>query len=188
MSTSEALMQKMESGTKNTTMKALIFHGPGKRAWEDKPRPTIKDATDAIVRITTSTICGTDLHILKGDLPTVTDGRILGHEGIGIVEEVGPGVSSFKKGDKVLISCVTACGKCDFCRKSMYSHCRRGGWILGNTIDGTQAEYVRIPWADTSLYAIPLDADEEALVMLSDILPTGFAVSYTHLRAHETRH
>ena len=155
-------------------MKALVYHGPGKRAWEEKPRPTIKDAADAIVRITTSTICGTDLHILKGDLPTVTDGRILGHEGIGIVEEVGPGVSSFKKGDKVLISCVTACGKCDFCRKSMYSHCRHGGWILGNTIDGTQAEYVRIPWADTSLYAIPLDADEEALVMLSDILPTGF--------------
>ena len=155
-------------------MKALVYHGPGKRAWEEKPRPTIKDAADAIVRITTSTICGTDLHILKGDLPAVTDGRILGHEGIGIVESVGPGVSSFHVGDKVLISCVTACGKCDFCRKSMYSHCRHGGWILGNTIDGTQAEYVRIPYADTSLYPIPLDGDEEALVMLSDILPTGF--------------
>ena len=157
-----------------STMKALVYHGPGKRAWEEKPRPAVKDPADAIVRITTSTICGTDLHILKGDVPTVTDGRILGHEGIGIVEEVGPGVSSFKKGDKVLISCVTACGKCDFCRKGMYSHCRHGGWILGNTIDGTQAEFVRIPWADTSLYAIPPDADEEALVMLSDILPTGF--------------
>lgn len=155
-------------------MKALVYHGPGKRAWEEKPMPTIKDATDAIVRITTSTICGTDLHILKGDLPTVTDGRILGHEGIGIVEEVGSGVSTFKMGDKVLISCVTACGKCDFCRKSMYSHCRHGGWILGNTIDGTQAEFVRIPYADTSLYPIPVDGDEEALVMLSDILPTGF--------------
>jgi alcohol dehydrogenase len=114
------------------------------------------------------------LHILKGDLPSVTEGRILGHEGIGIVESVGPSVTSFRVGDRVLISCVTACGKCDFCRKSMYSHCRRGGWILGNTIDGTQAEYVRIPHADTSLYPIPADGDEEALVMLSDILPTGF--------------
>ena len=164
----------LQSETQTRTMKALVYHGPGKRAWEEKPRPTIKEACDAIVRITTSTICGTDLHILKGDLPTVTDGRILGHEGIGIVENVGPGVSSFRTGDKVLISCVTACGKCDFCRKSMYSHCRHGGWILGNTIDGTQAEYVRIPYADTSLYPIPLDGDDEALVMLSDILPTGF--------------
>ena len=155
-------------------MKALVYHGPGKRAWEEKPKPAVIDAADAIVRITTSTICGTDLHILKGDLPAVTDGRILGHEGIGIVESVGAGVSSVKVGDKVLISCVTACGKCDFCRKTMYSHCRKGGWILGNTIDGTQAEYVRIPYADTSLYPVPTDGDEEALVMLSDILPTGF--------------
>ena len=154
-------------------MKALVYHGPGKRAWEEKPQPTITDASDAVVRITTSTICGTDLHILKGDLPAVTDGRILGHEGIGIVESVGPGVTSVRAGDKVLISCVTSCGKCDFCRRSMYSHCRHGGWILGNTIDGTQAEYVRIPHADTSLYLIPADANEEALVMLSDILPTG---------------
>lgn len=154
-------------------MKALVYHGPGTRAWEEKPQPTLADASDAVVRITTSTICGTDLHILKGDVPTVTDGRILGHEGIGIVESVGAGVTSVRAGDKVLISCVTACGKCDFCRRSMYSHCRHGGWILGNTIDGTQAEYVRIPHADTSLYPIPADANEEALVMLSDILPTG---------------
>lgn len=155
-------------------MKALVYHGPGKRAWEEKPVPTLREAGDAIVRITTSTICGTDLHILKGDVPSVTDGRILGHEGIGIVEEVGSGVTAFRKGDKVLISCITSCAKCDFCRKGMYSHCRNGGWILGNTIDGTQAEFVRIPHADTSLYPIPADADEEALVMLSDILPTGF--------------
>jgi alcohol dehydrogenase len=155
-------------------MKALVYHGPGKPAWEEKPQPTVLDPADAVVRITTTTICGTDLHILKGDLPAVTDGRILGHEGIGVVVSTGPGVSLFHAGDKVLISCVTSCAKCDFCRKGMYSHCRRGGWILGNTIDGTQAEYVRIPHADTSLYAIPADADEEALVMLSDILPTGF--------------
>ena len=158
----------------SATMKALIYHGPGKCAWDDKPRPTINDPGDAIVRITTSTICGTDLHILKGDLPAVTDGRILGHEGIGVIEQVGAGVSEFHVGDKVIISCVTACLKCDFCRRGMYSHCRHGGWILGNTIDGTQAEYVRIPQADGSLYNFPPDGDEEAMVMLSDILPTGF--------------
>jgi alcohol dehydrogenase len=155
-------------------MKALVYHGPAQRAWEDKPRPIIQDAGDAIVRITTSTICGTDLHILKGDLPAVIDGRILGHEGIGVVEQVGAGVSEFQVGDKVIISCVSACLKCDFCKKGMYSHCRHGGWILGYTIDGTQAEYVRIPHADGSLYHFPADADEEAMVMLSDILPTGF--------------
>jgi alcohol dehydrogenase len=158
----------------DATMKALVYHGPGKRAWEDKARPIIQDAGDAIVRITTSTICGTDLHILKGDLPVVNDGRILGHEGIGVVEEVGPGVSEFHVGDKVIISCVSACLKCDFCKRGMYSHCRHGGWILGYTIDGTQAEYVRIPHADGSLYPFPADAGEEAMVMLSDILPTGF--------------
>jgi alcohol dehydrogenase len=158
----------------STTMKALVYHGPGKRAWENKPRPTIKEPGDAIVRITTSTICGTDLHILKGDLPAVPDGRILGHEGIGIVEEVGAGVSEFRVGDKVIISCVTACLRCDSCKRGMYSHCRHGGWILGYTIDGTQAEYVRIPQADGSLYHFPAGADEEAMVMLSDILPTGF--------------
>ena len=155
-------------------MKALVYHGPGKRAWEETPRPAIQNPTDAIVRITTSTICGTDLHILKGDLPSVTPGRILGHEGIGVVTEVGTAVTAFHQGDRVIISCVTACGKCDYCRKGMYSHCRDGGWILGNTIDGTQAELVRIPHADMSLYHFPAGGDEEALVMLSDILPTGF--------------
>jgi alcohol dehydrogenase len=155
-------------------MKALVYHGLGKRAWEDHPMPAIKEAADAIVQITTSTICGTDLHILKGDVPSVVDGRILGHEGIGIVKDIGTAVTSFHVGDRVLISCITACGKCEYCRKGMYSHCRFGGWVLGNTIDGTQAEYVRIPHADTSLYPVPADADEEALVMLSDILPTGF--------------
>src|SRR6202023_1787967 len=157
-----------------TVMKALVYHGPGKRAWEDTPRPTIQNPGDAIVRITTSTICGTDLHILKGDLPSVTDGRILGHEGIGVVEQVGTGVSEFHVGDKVIISCVPAVLKCVFCKRGMYSHCRHGGWILGYTLDGTQAEYVRIPQADGSLYHFPAGGDEEALVMLSDILPTGF--------------
>lgn len=156
-------------------MKALVYHGPGKRAWEEKSKPVIKEPTDAIVKIAKTTICGTDLHILKGDVPTVTDGRILGHEGVGIIDELGPGVSNFKKGDKVLLSCITSCGKCDACKKGMYSHCENGGgWILGNTIDGTQAEYVRIPFADTSLYHVPQEADEDSLVMLSDILPTGF--------------
>jgi len=155
-------------------MKALIYGGAGKRTLEDKPKPGIKDPTDALVRILKTTICGTDLHIIKGDLPSVMPGRILGHEGVGVVEQVGAAVSRFRSGDRVLISCVSACGRCDSCRKAMYSHCEYGGWILGNTIDGTQAEYVRIPWADTSLYHIPKRADEEAIVMLSDILPTGY--------------
>lgn len=154
-------------------MKALVYHGPGIRAWEDRPKPTIIEATDAIIRITTTTICGTDLHILKGDLPSVIDGRILGHEGVGMIEEVGTNVLDFHKGDKVLISCITSCGRCSFCRKGMYSQCRTGGWILGNRIDGTQAEYVRIPYADTSLYTLPAEVDEAAATMLSDILPTG---------------
>lgn len=155
-------------------MKALVYQGPGKKAVEERPMPEISAPTDAVVKITRTTICGTDLHILKGDVPTCAPGRILGHEGVGIVEKTGPGVTAFKKGDHVLISCISACGKCEYCRKGMYSHCTTGGWILGNTIDGTQAEYVRIPHADTSLYKIPVGADEEALVMLSDILPTGF--------------
>ena len=156
------------------TMQALVYHGPGQPVWEKVRKPRVQEPTDAVVRITTSTICGTDLHILKGDLPAVTEGRILGHEAVGVVDDVGAAVSSFRKGDKVLVSCITSCGKCDSCKKGMYSHCRSGGWILGNTLDGTQAEYVRIPHADNSLYPLAPDADEEAMVMLSDILPTGF--------------
>jgi alcohol dehydrogenase len=155
-------------------MKALVYHGPNAKSWEEKPMPVIIDATDAVVKIYKTTICGTDLHILKGDVPAVIDGRILGHEGVGVIEEVGSAVTGFKKGDHVLISCITSCGKCDYCKRGMYSHCEKGGWILGHLIDGTQAEYVRIPFADNSLYHIPAGSDEEALVMLSDILPTGF--------------
>ncbi len=155
-------------------MKALVYGGPGKKTLEERAKPELKDATDALVRNTKTTICGTDLHILKGDVPTVQPGTVLGHEGVGVVEAVGSGVTTFKAGDRVLISCITSCGKCEFCRKGMYSHCTTGGWQLGHLIDGTQAEYVRVPHADTSLYPIPADADEEALVMLSDILPTGF--------------
>ncbi|MDO8654147.1 MAG: zinc-dependent alcohol dehydrogenase family protein [Undibacterium sp.] len=155
-------------------MKALVYLGPGKKALEERPKPEIIAPTDAIVKITKTTICGTDLHILKGDVPSCQPGRILGHEGVGVVETVGMAVTAFKPGDRVLISCISACGKCTYCRKLMYSHCTTGGWILGNSIDGTQAEFVRTPYADTSLYPIPEGADEEALVMLSDILPTGF--------------
>lgn len=155
-------------------MKAFVYQGPGKSALMDCPKPEIKAPTDAIVKIAKTTICGTDLHILKGDVPTCKPGRILGHEGVGVVEQVGAAVAAFKPGDRVIVSCVSACGKCDYCRRGMYSHCATGGWILGNTIDGTQAEYVRTPHADTSLYPIPAGSDEEALVMLSDILPTGF--------------
>lgn len=155
-------------------MKALVYLGPGKRALAERPRPAIQAPTDAVVRVTKTTICGTDLHILKGDVSSVSPGRILGHEGVGVIEQTGSAVTSFKPGERVLISCITSCGKCERCREGMYSHCLQGGWILGNTIDGTQAEYVRIPFADTSLYRIPETVDDEPLVMLSDIFPTGY--------------
>lgn len=174
----------MNAVTTLTTMKALVYHGPGQKAFEDHARPELTDPGDAIVRITRTTICGTDLHILKGDLPSCTPGRILGHEGVGVIDSVGSAVTAFKPGDRVLISCVSACGKCAYCRRSMFSHCTTGGWILGNTIDGTQAEFVRIPHADTSLYPIPEGADEEALVMLSDILPTGFECGVLNGKVH----
>lgn len=155
-------------------MKALVYHGPNKISLVDKPKPTIESPTDCIVRITSTTICGTDLHILKGDVSTVESGRTLGHEGVGVIDEVGNAVSNFRVNDKVLISCITSCGKCRFCKDKMYSHCEAGGWLLGHKIDGTQAEYVRIPFADTSLHPLPEGVDEEAVVMFSDILPTGF--------------
>lgn len=155
-------------------MKALVYLGPERKALQERPKPEIEAPTDAIVRLTRTTICGTDLHILKGDVPSCQPGRILGHEGVGTIDQIGSAVTAFKLADRVLISCISACGKCIYCRKLMYSHCVTGGWILGNRIDGTQAEFVRIPYADTSLYPIPEGADEEALVMLSDILPTGF--------------
>ena len=155
-------------------MKALVYLGPGLKRIEDRPIPEIQAPGDAIVKVVKTTICGTDLHILKGHVATCAPGRILGHEGVGVVDSVGAGVTAFHKGDRVLISCVSSCGKCESCRRGMYSHCTSGGWILGNEIDGTQAEYVRTPHADTSLYPLPEGADEEALVMLSDILPTGF--------------
>lgn len=155
-------------------MKALVYQGPGKKALLERPMPTIQNPTDAIVKVTKTTICGTDLHILKGDVPTCQPGRILGHEGIGVVDKVGESVTSIKIGDHVLISCITSDGKCEYCRKGMYSHCVDGGWILGHKIDGTQAEYVNVPHADTSLYKLPQGIDDNAVVMLSDIFPTGF--------------
>ncbi len=164
----------VRNGGVTAGMKALVYLGDGQKALQDQPRPTITAPTDAIVRMLKTTICGTDLHILKGDVPTAQPGRILGHEGVGVVDETGASVSAFKKGDRVLISCITSCGACVYCRRLMFSHCSNGGWILGNAIDGTQAEYVRIPYADTSLYPILDDENEEPLVMFSDILPTGF--------------
>lgn len=155
-------------------MKALVYLGPGKINLEDKPKPQIEKPTDCIVKMSTTTICGTDLHIIKGDVPTVVQGRTLGHEGVGIIESVGSAVSNFRANDKVLISCITSCGKCPFCKDKMYSHCEIGGWLLGNKIDGTQAEYVRIPCADNSLYPIHSDVDEAAMCMFSDVLPTGY--------------
>ena len=155
-------------------MKALVYQGPEKMGLEDRPMPQLLAATDAVVKIHKTTICGTDLHILKGDVPTCETGRILGHEGVGIVQKAGTGVTTFKPGDRVIVSCISSCGICEYCRRNMYSHCLTGGWILGNKIDGTQAEYVRIPHADTSLYSIPEGADQNGLVMLSDVFPTAF--------------
>jgi len=157
-------------------MKALVYRGPHNKEWAEKPKPTVLEPTDVIVRITKTTICGSDLHILKGDVPTVVEGRTLGHEGVGLIDEVGAAVRNFRKGDAVLISCITSCGSCPNCKRQLYSHCDDGGWQLGHTIDGTQAEYVRIRHGDNSLYPIPAGADEEALVMLSDILPTGLEI------------
>jgi alcohol dehydrogenase len=158
-------------------MKALVYHGPGNKAWEEVDKPVVRDDTDAIVRVDATTICGTDLHILKGDLPAVTDGRILGHEAVGTVESIGAGVKTVQPGDRVLVSCITACGSCRFCREGRYGQCLGGGgWILGNEIDGTQAEYVRVPFADNSTYPAPAGVSDEQLLMLADILPTGYEV------------
>jgi alcohol dehydrogenase len=158
-------------------MKALVYHGPGLKAWEDVADPVIIDGTDAIVRVEATTICGTDLHILKGDVPAVTDGRILGHEAVGTVVAVGDGTRRVKVGDRVLVSCITSCGTCQYCRDGHAGQCLGGGgWILGHKIDGTQAELVRVPFADLSTYPIPAGVSDEAVLMLADILPTGYEV------------
>ncbi|RJT75962.1 alcohol dehydrogenase [Arthrobacter cheniae] len=163
-------------------MKALVYHGPGQKAWEDVANPTIQKPTDVIVRIETTTICGTDLHILKGDVPAVEDGRILGHEGVGTITEIGSAVTSLTIGDRVIISCISACGHCEYCKQGIFSHClgEEGtsgiGWILGHLIDGTQAEFVRVPYAETSVYKIPDSVSPQEGTLLSDILPTGHEI------------
>src|SRR5262245_36895604 len=158
-------------------MRGLVYHGPGNKSWQEVPDPTIEDDLDAIVRVDAVTICGTDLHILQGDVPAVTDGRILGHEAVGTVTEVGPGVKHVRPGDRVLVSCITACGSCRYCRVRMYGQCRGGGgWILGHLINGTQAEYLRVPYADNSTYPMPAGVSDEEVLMLADILPTGYEV------------
>jgi alcohol dehydrogenase len=158
-------------------MKAVVYQGPGRMAWQEVPKPTLLADTDAVVRVDAVTICGTDLHILKGDVPAVTEGRILGHEAVGTVEAVGTGVKNVRPGDRVLVSCITACGACRFCREGRYGQCLGGGgWILGHRIDGTQAEYVRVPFADTSTYPVPAGVDDETVLMVADILPTSYEV------------
>jgi alcohol dehydrogenase len=169
-------------------MKALVYHGPGKKSWDEVSDPQLTHDTDAIVQVDTTTICGTDLHILKGDVPAVTDGRILGHEGVGTVLEVGSSVRTLAVGDRVIISCVSSCAVCIYCRSGNPSHClaEEGasglGWILGHLIDGTQAELVRIPFADTSLYRLPDGVPDAAAVLLSDIFPTGFEIGVQYGR------
>ncbi len=169
-------------------MKALVYHGPGKKSWEEVPDPTIQQPTDVIVKIDTTTICGTDLHILKGDVPAVTDGRILGHEGVGTITEVGSAVTTLSVGDRVIISCVSACGRCTYCKQGVNSHCLGAegaegiGWIFGHLIDGTQAEFVRVPYAETSLHRIPEGVSDAEGVLLSDILPTGHEIGVQYGR------
>ncbi|MFG2823320.1 zinc-dependent alcohol dehydrogenase family protein [Kitasatospora sp. NPDC048365] len=158
-------------------MKALTYHGPGRRTWGEVPDPAVRDPEDAIVRVDAVTICGTDLHILKGDVPEVTEGRVLGHEAVGTVVTVGPGVRTVAPGDRVLVSCISACGRCGYCRQGAYGQCTGGGgWILGHLVDGTQAEYVRTPFADTSLHHLPGGVTDEQALLLADILPTSFEV------------
>ncbi|MER5846413.1 zinc-dependent alcohol dehydrogenase family protein [Streptomyces sp. NPDC002012] len=158
-------------------MKALVFQGPGQTAWQDVPDPAVKDAADAIIRVDVVTICGTDLHIIKGDVPEVASGRVLGHEAVGTVVEAGADVRTVRPGDRVLISCICACGRCRFCREGHYGQCRGGGgWMLGHTIDGTQAEYVRVPFADLSVHPLPASADSYDGVLLADIFPTAYEV------------
>ncbi|AVH49883.1 MULTISPECIES: zinc-dependent alcohol dehydrogenase family protein [Acinetobacter] len=181
------------------TMKAMVYHGANDIRFEERPRPEILQPTDAVIRLTKTTICGTDLGIWKGKNPEIQDtavaktgqfdGRILGHEGIGIVEEVGSAVKNFKKGDKVIISCVSRCGTCENCQKQLYAHCQNeGGWIMGYMIDGTHAEYVRTPFADTSLYLLPEGLNEEVAVFLSDVLPTSheIGVQYGNVKPGDT--
>jgi alcohol dehydrogenase len=165
-----------------TTMKALVYKGPGEKAWQDVPMPKIQHPTDVLIRIDTTTICGSDLHILKGDVPAVTKGRILGHEGVGTITEVGASVSALKVGDKVIISCIKSCGRCTFCKQGLFAHCLGDegavgiGWVFGHLIDGTQAEFVRVPYAETSVYKVPEGVTNQQGVLLSDILPTGFEI------------
>ncbi|AQA05126.1 alcohol dehydrogenase [Mycobacterium sp. MS1601] len=158
-------------------MHALVYHGPGRRSWEEVPDPVIQRATDAVVRVDAVTICGTDLHILKGDVPEVQPGRVLGHEAVGTVTEIGAAVENLAVGDRVLVSCISACGSCRYCRDGHYGQCLGGGgWILGHLIDGTQAEFVRVPFADNSTHKIPPGVSDEQMVMLADILPTSYEV------------
>jgi alcohol dehydrogenase len=160
-------------------MKALVYHGPGNKAWEDVPDATIQEPTDVVVRVDTTTICGTDLHILHGDVAAVTDGRILGHEAVGTVTAVGDAVRGFAVGDRVLVPAITKCGRCEYCQRGMPSHCQTVGgigWIFGHLIDGTQAELVRVPYADTSLYSVPEGLTDEQVIFLADSLPTGYEV------------
>jgi alcohol dehydrogenase len=169
-------------------MKALVYEGPGKKAWKDMPPPRIRKPTDAIVRIDTTTICGTDLHILKGDVPAVTPGRILGHEGVGVITEVGSSVTTLQVGDNVILSCIKSCGHCSFCKQGLFAHCLGDegavgiGWVFGHLIDGTQAEFVRVPYAETSVYKVPERVTNQQGVLLSDILPTGFEIGVQYGR------
>jgi alcohol dehydrogenase len=173
----DVLQAPVVAKQKGERMRALVFHGPNAMSWDEVPKPVVLDDTDAIIRVEATTICGSDLHILKGDVPETTAGRILGHEAVGTVEAIGASVKTLKIGDRVLVSCITSCGSCRFCRQARYGQCTGGGgWILGHLIDGAQAEYVRVPFADNSTYPVPDGATDEEVLMLADIVPTGYEV------------
>jgi alcohol dehydrogenase len=169
--------ERVEPANRRRAMKALVYHGPGQKSWDDVPDPTIREPTDVVVRIDSATICGTDLHILKGDVPEVKPGTILGHEAVGTVVEIGSAVTTLDVGDRVLVSCITSCGRCSFCKEGRYGLCAGGGgWIFGHLIDGLQAEYARVPFADTSVYRVPDELTDEQVLFLADILPTAYEV------------
>src|SRR4029450_9049600 len=168
---------RLGTSERRIDMKALVYHGPGEKNWETKPDPDVLAPTDAIVRIDSATICGTDLHILKGDVPEVVPGTVLGHEAVGTIVEVGDAVTTLELGDRVLVSCITSCGRCRFCKEGRYGLCTGGGgWIFGHLIDGLQAEYARVPFADTSVHKVPAELSDEQVVFLADILPTAYEV------------
>jgi alcohol dehydrogenase len=170
-----ALLNEQDRDT--TTMKALVFYGPGQISLETMPIPRARPG-EVVIRVTLTTICGTDLHILKGEYP-VKPGLVIGHEPVGVIHEIGEGVTGYQVGDRVLVGAITPCGQCNFCLGGNWSQCGGaiGGWKFGNTIDGAQAEYLRVPYAQANLAKIPDELTDEQVVLLADIASTGISAA-----------